>query len=104
MDSIIKLYLYTHGRGIWTADLQDNLIASVPKVKSPAITVYPNPATNSLNIKGEFTSLSIYNIKGQEMLQSKNRSTDVSGLQTGTYFVQLTNKQSSTTKKIIIQR
>ena len=99
-----KLYLYTHGRGIWTADLRDNLIASVPKVKSPAITVHPNPATNSLNIKGEFTSLSIYNIKGQEVLQSKNRSTDVSGLQTGTYFVQLTNKQSSTTKKIIIQR
>ena len=84
--------------------MQDNLIASVPKVKSPAITVYPNPATNRLNIKGEFTSLSIYNIKGQEVLQSKDRSTDISSLQVGTYFVQLKNKQITTTKKIIVQR
>ncbi|MFT5348465.1 MAG: hypothetical protein ACI9M3_001505 [Bacteroidia bacterium] len=99
-----KLYIYTHGRGIWTADLRDNLIASVPKVKSPAITVYPNPAANSLNIKGEFTSLSIYNIQGQEVLQSKDRSTDISSLQVGTYFVQLKNKQITTTKKIIVQR
>ena len=98
-----KLYIYTHGRGIWTADLRDNLVASVPKVKAPVITVYPNPVANRLNIKGEFTSLSIYNIKGQEVLQSKNRSTDVSSLQAGTYFVQVANKEVYTTKKIIIK-
>lgn len=99
-----KLFIYTHGRGVWTADLLDNLVASVPKVQPASLVIYPNPVINQLNIKGDFTSMSIYNLEGKEVMVSKNRATNVSTLPTGTYFVSIENKTGITTKKIIVQR
>ena len=58
-----------------------------------SITIFPNPAQNTLNVRSEnvIESLVIYNNLGQEitrnLVNSKNHNLDISNLQTGFYIV-----------------
>lgn len=72
-------------------------------------SVYPNPADATLSVRNakniQLNSVSIYNSLGQLLLAVPNANTsesiDVSGLQTGNYFLKLyTEKGISTTKFI----
>jgi hypothetical protein len=74
--------------------------------------VYPNPASEILNIKisdsnleNEIQTISIYDVKGS--LISKNSkfvsTLDIKKLSTGTYFVKIQFLESSVTKKIVIK-
>jgi hypothetical protein len=76
------------------------------------IMVYPNPASEILNIKisdsnleNEIQTISIYDVKGS--LISKNSkfvsTLDIKKLSTGTYFVKIQFLESSVTKKIVIK-
>ena len=69
--------------------------------------VYPNPASNNITINGEFTSdatgqiidqagrvISTFNV-------SNNNSVDISALEMGSYFVKITDNNSSVTKTIV---
>ena len=68
------------------------------------ISVYPNPTSNMLHIKGNNTELyvTIYNIFGQQMLRSIIINTiDVSSLNAGIYFIEFSNGQQTTLRKLI---
>jgi len=99
-----KLFIYTHGRGIWTADLKDNLVASVPEKAKLNVSVYPNPASDYIQVDGDVNQVIVYNTAGQEMYSTSAKRIDVSSWPTGTYFVQMQKGSSKSVKKVIVTR
>ncbi|MGJ8744022.1 T9SS type A sorting domain-containing protein [Polaribacter sp.] len=71
--------------------------------------IFPNPASNFINIKNSksFKIATIYNVSGQliKTVDGKNFFTnvDVSGLKSGVYFVNIDADTSSFTRKLIIK-
>lgn len=74
--------------------------------------VYPNPATNQIQIKGIDESkpaqIKIYSILGQLLYQdsqySSSKTIQISGLENGIYMVNISQGNSEITKKFILQR
>tara|TARA_Y100001954_G_C15664506_1_gene529428 strand:- start:85 stop:780 length:696 start_codon:yes stop_codon:yes gene_type:complete len=60
------------------------------------ISIYPNPTSSILNINfdGEL-NISIYNMLGQQMLETNNKRIDISGFEKGTYILNLQNLESN---------
>ena len=72
-------------------------------VQISELNVYPNPATNILNIDADFEKLEIMNLLGETVLtvNQQVQSVDISELSIGTYFIKSTiNNTSSITKFI----
>jgi hypothetical protein len=77
-----------------------------------SITVYPNPATDILNInlgntnlENEVQNISIFDLKGS-LISGTSKfvpSLDIKKLSTGTYFVKIQFSQSVVTKKIVVK-
>ena len=100
-----KLFIYTHGRGIWTADLTDNPVASAPQEKLESrFTIYPNPANAFIQVKGNFDTFTLYNSAGAEVKNGAQRTIDVQDLAPGTYFIELSSEGTSTIEKVLISK
>lgn len=75
-----------------------------------ATQVYPNPATETLNVKnneGNELSLSLKDIQGRQVQTSEveafgNAQIDVSALPSGIYFLQMSTESASATKRVIV--
>lgn len=70
------------------------------------LSVYPNPADNTLTISGvENANIAIYDILGKEIFTKENitalEEVRVSQLQAGTYFLKISRNGETTTKKFI---
>lgn len=69
---------------------------SVSEFQNAQVSMYPNPATNKLNLdsKNAIESIAVFNLLGQNVLaqnpNSKSVSLDVSDLQSGVYVVKAT--------------
>ena len=79
----------------------DNLLSNV--------VIYPNPATNNLNIQNaENSSIKVFDLLGRivalENNISLNQQLDVSKLTTGTYLIKIINGNQVKTDKFIINR
>jgi hypothetical protein len=107
-----RIYAGTHGMGIWESK---SLLTSVPKdkelEKTVAISAYPNPANNSVNIetevKGKYT-LTVYGMNGQVVVSQEgtNNGTikvNTKSLQSGNYFVEVVGLDTKAVSKIIVQ-
>ena len=69
------------------------------------IVVYPNPASNHINIKSKLDIINskLFDVKGKLILKSNQKNIDISHLSKGLYFLKLsTNKSEIVTKKIVI--
>ncbi|PCJ64527.1 MAG: hypothetical protein COA58_12355 [Bacteroidetes bacterium] len=97
-----KLFIYTHGRGIWTANLKSNLVASVNETEMENIHIYPNPVSKTLHIDTQFDEYSLYDNKGTKVLSNNTKSLDISSLPVGTYFIELFTEGEKHVKKILI--
>jgi hypothetical protein len=68
---------------------------------------YPNPVSNVLNIEytSDLTSVSVFNLLGQQVLTKKVTATstqiDMSGLNAGTYLVKVSSEKASKTVKVV---
>ena len=80
---------------------------------SEVINIYPQPAIDNLNIDIKLSNnyvsrLDLYDIQGKLLLStvvdqnSNNINLDVSGLNSGIYFVKLQSKNNLYTKKVQI--
>ncbi len=106
-----KLYAGTYGRGLWASDVYDPTL-STREFDLQSILVYPNPASNEINLlwnKNDEIGIKIYNTLGKLMYSEKNQSImntfkiDVSNYSSGLYFVRMNNSYGILTKKVIIE-
>ena len=74
------------------------------------VNVYPNPATSTINIKGEnIEAIYVYNAVGQQVMiinmQNEEQSAiDVSGFNSGIYFMNVISQNGgSVLKKVVVQ-
>ena len=69
------------------------------------LVVYPNPVKNELTIKGDYTSVNIYDIFNKLVLTSESQKTiNVSSLSNGAYFLNINTENAITVKKITITK
>ena len=85
----------------------DGLLGLEDVNTSSNFTYFPNPVNNVLSIKAQASidSISVYNMLGQTVVRSTPNTTttavDMSGLQTGAYFVQVAINNSIETVRVI---
>ncbi|VAV83959.1 hypothetical protein MNBD_BACTEROID02-1071 [hydrothermal vent metagenome] len=91
-----KLLIGTHGNGMFEATITSTLSVNDFDI-SDSIRIFPNPVENNLNIKlasnlGSEPLYIVHNVLGQTISKGKlrNSNIDVSLLQTGMYFLQIT--------------
>ncbi len=66
------------------------------------ISIYPNPATNEITIEiKEKGSISIYNVLGKMIIETKEKKIDVSGFAKGIYFIEVTTAKGIERKKFV---
>jgi len=97
-----KLYIYTHGRGIWTANLKNNLVASVKKTPTISLKIYPNPATDYIHLETKADLIKVYNSSGQEIISTSNKTIATATWPSGTYFVEVKRNGSASVKKVVV--
>ena len=99
---------------IWFKKMSiDGTIVSVNQVSSEdliEVDIFPNPANSSITINGhELKKLVLLNQKGEAVLEQVNGFTNnqnlinISHLPDGIYFIQITSKKGTVTKKVIKQ-
>ncbi|MCX7929061.1 MAG: T9SS type A sorting domain-containing protein, partial [Patescibacteria group bacterium] len=73
------------------------------EVKNNLVQVSPNPATDYFQISGvEFNQLSLYDMNGKVVNQSKQNTVSTSNIPSGVYFLKIDTKQHGTIRKKII--
>lgn len=95
-----------YAMSIWGSLLYNDTFESIDN----AITIYPNPSNdNKVNIESivEINDIQLFSIDGQLIMELKNPTINnnfytLDNLPKGFYFLKLSTKNQSTTKKIII--
>jgi hypothetical protein len=119
----IIYYSYQHNRNsfidfprlaeyIWGAEMGSNWTSeealNTPIFNERSISIYPNPAFNSIHIKGldSGAEVNIYDAIGRKVLVAQislnNNSIDVSGLK-GVYLIHIIAQEKMITKRVIIK-
>jgi photosystem II stability/assembly factor-like uncharacterized protein len=97
-----KIIAGTFGRSIYTADV--STITGVESISSnrPAISVYPNPAIDVLNISASANLNSIiYNVKGERVLSASGSAINIAGLSAGVYFIEIDSNGTLTRQRFL---
>jgi len=83
----------------------------VPEILENAISIFPNPANNNVNIQSDFniTDIAVYDYVGKLIntikdCNTKNLVLNTSSYGTGMYLVKIETEKGSTTKRIVISR
>ena len=94
---------YYNSGNVNVYDLSD--ILSINTIDTKSFSLYPNPAQKLLNIiledDFELIEVNIYNSIGQLIKREKTDLIDVSGLASGTYYIQIISPQLTDTKMFI---
>jgi len=104
-------YLYIDDVSV-SADTSTCLSTAIDEVsnKEDLITVFPNPATNTITIefpKAVVSNIAIYNLLGEEVYSTTNNkqqttnNIDVSALPSGVYFIKATTEKGVVVRKFI---
>lgn len=92
-----KLFVFTYGRGVWTAQMNETITASTAAEKTvQRYNLYPNPATNYISIDGmQGNTLTVFDSKGSTLNLNVERNGKISieGLNSGIYFARFTGKE-----------
>jgi hypothetical protein len=85
------------------------LPASIYNNEITNLVIYPNPATDKLNIESQdfvIDDVAVYSIDGKLILEKtklENNSINVSSLATGTYLLKLYGKSGEATKQFVVE-
>jgi len=87
------------------------LVDGIDDQSKGSIMVYPNPATENVNVKSDYTisQIEVLNYIGQTVynktdVKAKMTKIDVAHFQTGVYFVKVTTEQGVRTVKITVTK
>jgi hypothetical protein len=88
-----SMFLFTHGRGMYYLNLKDYLTPTSEILEKTDIQIFPNPASNVLNItsKAPLSMVQVFDLNGREIM-TENKSVaqlNISALPTGVYFVRV---------------
>jgi len=90
-----------------TLFVSENATASVADLTQIAIKLYPNPASNFINISGygnSNASLSVFNKLGAEVMSVPfAKQIDISNLPKGAYHLKIVNGDLAVTKNFLVQ-
>lgn len=88
-----SVFIFTHGRGMWTATLSEFDIGLSDTPQQPYATLWPNPASNQVFLKGNqsIKNIEIIDMTGRRVLSRQtwqpNEALDLSLLAAGSYLV-----------------
>lgn len=105
-DDLVDVYVSTSGLGLikFTIDLETMSVIDSDLLAKNSTVIYPNPATNVLNIesKEKVTSVEIIGLSGQKLMNSTAKQINVSHLNKGIYIVKvlLANGKTETHKLV----
>jgi hypothetical protein len=106
------LYAATYGRSAYKLDLSTNPLSTETSVFDSKVKVYPNPATDYVDIDlgstSEMITLRLFDAMGRMVAETayseeKKIRLDVSAKASGVYYLKISNGTATTTKKLIIQ-
>ena len=89
-----RLYLFTHGRGIWMAQMKNvDDIAGVKEQKLE-IRVFPNPSSDFIKMEGlDVLNYSIISSDGKTLIKGVGNNADIRRLNPGNYFLQVVSDE-----------
>lgn len=105
-----EIYAATYGRGLWKSAVYDTTL-SVGDFELSDISMYPNPAKNSVKISWTNPSkmqVVVFDALGKVVYRNANKqisdthTLDVSGFTQGVYFVKVETQDGAITKKLIV--
>ena len=106
------LYVATYGRSSYKLDISNNILSTSSTTLASAITLYPNPASDYVNLSfmeaGEDYKIEIYDALGKKVLQKNNISSSsdgriyLNGISAGIYYVNIYSDTNQTTKKLVV--
>ena len=111
-----KIYAATYGRGIWSSPVyQSKLLSntSITNNAAQAISIYPNPTEDIINIQwneGTNAALRIFNNEGRLLYLAKDVSlkdqftVDLGTFAKGIYFVRINSDQGVFTRKVLLNK
>ena len=69
------------------------------------VNVYPNPASNIIQVgyTSNIGQISIYDVLGNEVINTKEKEIDISILPNGVYYAQLKTVQGTGIQKVTVQ-
>ena len=81
--------------------------AGVANFASSSVKMYPNPANGTINFStasNAILQVAVYDMLGKQVLRSDRVKSqlDISSLQPGMYFVNMTQGTKITTKKLVV--
>ena len=91
----------------WEATVTCGTLSTVEVETSALFTYYPNPVNNTLtlNAQKEISNVAVFNMLGQQVIRTAPNAVsnvvDMSNLQSGVYFVQVTIGQTIETVRVI---
>jgi hypothetical protein len=98
-----KLFVYTHGRGVWSADLLEDQVTSVQS-KEMEVSVYPNPASTVIHIKtAQSAALALYDNQGLLVRNGFGNQLNVANLPRGIYFLEVSTDKGLEVKKVLLK-
>jgi len=102
-----SLWIATHGNGAYRRGLEEIDVSTQSIVQIEELDLYPNPATDLLNIDNEFESLNlsfeIVDYLGRKITkgQLQNRQVDISNLVGGNYVLSVLGKDKMFSSKFV---
>lgn len=76
--------------------------------QAPQVSIYPNPATSSINISADqMSQVELYNLVGQKVYETVCTENSISiptcNLTAGTYIVKIMSEKGISTKKVVVK-
>ncbi len=106
-----KLFAATFGRSIYKLDVSTNILSTENNSIGLEVKMYPNPASEFVNIEvknSSQTKIEIYNIEGKLILKhnweanSNSIQLQLNEIKSGIYFLKINKGKNSATKKLIV--
>ncbi|MBI1306405.1 MAG: T9SS type A sorting domain-containing protein [Bacteroidetes bacterium] len=107
-ESDRRLFIFTYGRGVWVADLEENIFSSskLSANLSASVKIYPNPASDYVQIEGASGKYEIFDLQGSQIATGTTNSGDkipTSYFKNGLYFIRVYDPKGTVTRKLVLQ-
>ncbi|QNJ98293.1 T9SS type A sorting domain-containing protein [Constantimarinum furrinae] len=106
-----KIYAGSYGRGLWASPVVADVILGTENVVSNSdLTLYPNPAEDILYISLPYevdADIRVFDLSGKLLIYKnsialeRNYALQISGLNSGVYFVRINSEKGTVTKRFI---